>query len=860
MRTSVFKSGQGLALLLVLALTGLTSVQPTISPAYAVCSPATGDLTPTNSSVTCVGTTINQGGGAPGTSTGTDGYGTSTEDGVIVSVEDGATVTGDDWGFVLGRDITLTNNGTIRGINLSGFYVRDTAASLESNGLIEAGSVGIWINNGGVVFLRNDGTIESGLVQDNGHGIYVRGSAQELINTGLIRAGLNTSGAAGIYVENGPLERLRNDGTIEAGNDGILTVSANIESLINTGMIDAGRHGVYAFQGDIVSLQNSGTIRSVEHGVRTFTGEIGRLINAGLIQGGDHGVYSQTGGIGFLSNTGTIYGQTNSAVRAAQTIDHLTNSGVIEGASNGVSGNGGIRWLSNSGHIRGLAGAAVTTSTGSIDTVINSGRMFGTVDGVYAVNDIGMLTNSGFIGSDLFGVRALNGGLNFISNSGTIQGESFAIQEGGAGDTTLTLNAGSVLIGRVDLGGGVNTLNIGQGLSLNSLFESDPGASLVRLGSASSHLVAVVPVPGGGTQNDVEVVAVDPSAFAGVDDALVALTASIGQTVQGRQAALRSDPALGFVNGFAAAEETRLAAFSDLDLDRAPHLNPNRFWIEAFGAYRQDDGDRVGSEFDHLSGGLVAGVDVTVDALTSVGVMAGFAASTSENEIDTQKTDTTSFFAGLYASTQAMGLAWDASLTVGYTDYEQQRTTANNLVAGGLETASADFGGWFINPQLTATNSTPTGFTATPMGFGLASIEQSLTLSYAGLWLDGYTETGTTNPLTLNDRDVHVASARAAITLPVERVDANGALTALRLIGGLEARTQFGDDTVSGTLLGQAVSTTLGGDDQTLGGFLGLSGEYQTTTGLTAYANAEALIETDASWQLSATAGLRVAF
>jgi hypothetical protein len=190
----------------------------------------------------------------------------------------------------------------------------------------------------------------------------------------------------------------------------------------------------------------------------------------------------------------------------------------------------------------------------------------------------------------------------------------------------------------------------------------------------------------------------------------------------------------------------------------------------------------------------------------------------------------------------------------------QERITANNLVAGGLETASADFGGWFINPQLTATNTMVLGSTATTMGFALSRVEQSLTLSYASLFLDGYTETGTTNPLTLNDRDIHVASARATLALPFERVEADGALTTVRLIGGVQARTQFGDDGVSGTLLGQAVSTTLSDDDASFGGFVGLAAEYQTTSGLTAYANAEALLETNSAYQLSATAGLRIAF
>ncbi|CAN0600031.1 unnamed protein product, partial [Ectocarpus sp. 12 AP-2014] len=261
------------------------------------------------------------------------------------------------------------------------------------------------------------------------------------------------------------------------------------------------------------------------------------------------------------------------------------------------------------------------------------------------------------------------------------------------------------------------------------------------------------------------------------------------------------------------------SAFED-----SPAINPNRVWIEGFGSFRQDDGDRVGSDFEHLTGGLAAGIDVPLDSLTSLGVMAGFALSTSENEIDTQTTDTTSYYAGVYASTQALGLAWDGALTVGYADFEQERIAANNLVATGLETANADFGGWFINPQVTATRQANNPLAGIGIGLlrGSYALEQSLTLSYAGLFLDGYTETNTTNPLTLDTRAIHVASARAALALPFEATHIGGAVTTLRLIGGLEARTQFGENTISGVLLGQAVSTTLDDEEATLGAFLGL--------------------------------------
>jgi hypothetical protein len=640
----------------------------------------------------------------------------------------------------------------------------------------------------------------------------------------------------GIYL--GERASLFNSGTVlgQPGGGGAGFAGFSINSVVNTGSIQGDIDGIGS-DNSIGSIINSGIIRGLTaDGVFADT-TLNSLFNSGTIIGGVDGVYAVD--IASLVNTGLLQGARDEGVYAFDTIGSLTNFGTIRGGDDGVQAEA-LASLVNHGVIEGVDDG-VDVSEGPIDSLINYG--------VIAGGDSAPGSKSGVVGAVI----------RNLVNSGTISSLGFAIEERGpGGDTNLTLNAGSILIGLIDLGGGTNILNIGAGRSLNSRFDTDDGiATLPVLGLLAGHLVAF-----DGTATQRQVVAVDQSAFFGFDDALHALVSGIGHTVRVRQSALRTNPALGFASRFAAGEETSLAAFSDLDLVETPDLDPNRFWIEAFGSYRQDQSDRTGGDFDHLTGGLVAGVDVPLDAITSVGVMAGFAASTSENETNTQETDTQSYYAGVYASTQAAGLTWDASLTLGYTDYDQERITANNLVANGLETARADFGGWFINPQFTMTREA--GNPLAGAGFGslvaAQTLEQSLTLSYAGLLLDGYTETGTTNPLTLNGRDVHVASARAAIALPFERNEADGALTTLRLIGGLEARTQFGDDSVSGTLLGQTVSTTLSDDDAAFGGFLGLSGEYQTTTGLTAYANAEALLETNSAWQASATAGLRIAF
>jgi hypothetical protein len=196
-------------------------------------------------------------------------------------------------------------------------------------------------------------------------------------------------------------------------------------------------------------------------------------------------------------------------------------------------------------------------------------------------------------------------------------------------------------------------------------------------------------------------------------------------------------------------------------------------------------------------------------------------------------------------------VAIDMAVTLGYADYDRERMVANNLVAGGLQTASADYDGWFVSPELTLTRP------FWPAGFRL---EKSVTLRYAGLFLDGFTETGAAAPLTVKDRDIHVGQARAQIAMPLTHSNDDGGQSRLLLKGGIEARTQFGDRDVSGTLLAQSIVFNPGGEERVIGGFAGLSAEHITANGMVFHATIEGLIEDDDSTQVSGKAGVKFRF
>lgn len=196
-----------------------------------------------------------------------------------------------------------------------------------------------------------------------------------------------------------------------------------------------------------------------------------------------------------------------------------------------------------------LPGASVTGSTigillGNNAAIDNRGSIIGANGtGVFANGTLRSLTNSGSITGTSHGIEADI--ITSLTNSGLISGGSpagFATRESIGGDTQLTLLAGSVLVGRVDLGGGgVNTLNVGKGLSMATTFAS--GAPVI----GSMNVPFVV--------NGNQVVTADTTSFANQSTMLADLTGGIFSTVENRIDNLRSG-----VSSFAQPMVTAYAA------------------------------------------------------------------------------------------------------------------------------------------------------------------------------------------------------------------------------------------------------------------------------------------------------------
>jgi hypothetical protein len=267
------------------------------SETLAACAPATGD----NITVTCSGTTTDQG---PGSNTG---YGASNQNGVTVNVQSGASVLGTSIGIDLNNNNIVNNLGTITtvgtpvlgnvyGINANGPLTVTNSGTIGRTDLVIPGNNDTaGINASGDLFVTNTGT---GVIQGS-TAILAPGTPNTMtvLNAGLI-SGLVGGGGTGIFgdtvtVTNNASGTITGDvagiqantatiynyGTISSPGLGGTGVSVNLLTLVNyaSGLITGDGFGISGTSTPIQGITNFGTISA------TGSGSTAILINRGSI-------------------------------------------------------------------------------------------------------------------------------------------------------------------------------------------------------------------------------------------------------------------------------------------------------------------------------------------------------------------------------------------------------------------------------------------------------------------------------------------------------------------------------------------------------------------------------------------------
>jgi len=721
---------------------------------------------------------------------------------------------------------TVVNRGTLEGDQ--GIVSFQTIGSVVNSGIIN-GVTERGIRSANLGYLDNNGAITGGL-----QGIILTGTLDQGTNSGLIwggdtgilataiesltnAAGGQIIGAINAGIQAGTATRLNNAGTISGAVNGVDI--ATIGSLDNAGTLWGGENGLSATT--IGALHNSGAITGDDNGIRATT--IGALTNdaGGAISGGRRtGIWVHD--IGSIVNGGTISGQIISVY--ASSIGTLVNTGIIESANTPILSSVSIDSVINSGSIIGLNYGVIALDR--IGSFYNTGTVL--ADTAVTSHNIASLINSGTIQGR---VRAVDAeAITSLVNSGRIIGGTGAIREIAAADTQLTLLKGSLIEGGIDLGGGVNTLNVGRGLSIDSVFSS---STPLVIGDMAAAPYLYQPLGG----NSYRVATVDPTSFLAHDELMADLTGAMFGAIDNHLDNTRSTQPMGYAAPAAVVEE--LARFEDVS-NAMPHL-----WAEGFGTFRDQPGSGAMPASSQRLAGFVSGMDTPLSQTTLAGLFGGIAWS-QVSDGSGQTTKALNGFAGAYGSAQLGAGFIDVAISAGHAHFDGTRPVANNGVAGGLQTAGASYDGWFISPQIKVTQ---------PLGL----LEASGSLRYAGLFLDGFSETGTNRGVVIDGRTAHLLVARAALTAPLAQANDNGDVMRLAVTGGIEARTQFGSNAITGQALGQTIAFDAGHRDG-YGVFAGLKLQYQTSSTLQLFSDTEGQKENDGTFKLSAKAGLKAAF
>ena len=741
-------------------------------------------------------------------------------------IQPGGTIMTPGNGVDAGSNNTITNAGTISTLGPGGIGINALAGNAITNsGLISTASIGasaIFI--GGFVRGSSNTVLNAGTISTTGanaFGIVAPSDNNRLVNAGLItttgvaahgivafgnsnltenRGTISTLGvrAAGIFYDIGSNSTVLNMGSITAqGQDAWGIRVRDNSAVFNHGAIATfGPGGLGIEGGDNNTIFNHGTISSIGNGAHGIQGTNNNTI-------GTSGTITTSG----LGAAGIWIDGNNNLVAQSGVI---STAGVV---GSGIVLNGDSNTVRNSGTIetRGSAAHGVF-AFGDGNTVVNEGSILANGTNAVGVFDVG--NNTTVINSGLISATGPGAVVNAVRFTGT--------------GNTLRLLPGSVLVGPVTFNQPGNNLDIANGLSINNTFTGNT-PRVIANGAPSA-------------VNGLEVAVVDPTALAIADDIIFDLTNSVSGSVFSR---LRSER-LGGSTGQVVAllqEDDGLGFASSMDTG-------TEAWVEVFGLAREqrDTSPAVGA--DHYLGGIVTGVDTPIGADARAGLFLGASYGNLDVKFGSQDEDIGSAFIGAYGGYASGPWAIDLVVTGGWSRYNLSRNIANNTAPGGMETASAEHDGFFIAPELSVAH------TASING---QEVIPSVQLGYAGTHLDGYTETGSSSTMSVDDRFIHLLTGRFQVTVPV-RIPQNADTIYFAPYAGIEGRTRLDNSDVDAVLLGQTISFDPGGEDSVGAALAGFELSALVDDGVSLFGRVEATVESNSGRTIAGQAGLQIAF